>query len=904
MKRNRMVADWSLDTGLGGFTRRQRCPGRNAQSYCGAWWKQFLIGLAMFQSNKVAVQSFSCQRSVNSLSPIRPTILLLSSSSSSSSSSGPMSFAISEDDPEYQLLDEPLSPAAFNMDLHNLAMEDPQKAHDALQIMEQMYQSSSTEEIVAIQPDSACYTTVMEGWCYGTLEHEKFSSAHRIQELLDHMEASPHLQPNELCYILACQAWADAVTEETPTGQNAQNAQDILDRLLLQNTIIQTSDEDRRRKKIPISTKLYSIVLEGWCRRVGRVPKAMDKVLTLLTDMEQASLSNHTDGLPRPNVITYTSVIGGLARTQRHEIGQQALDLLARMRRFGVEPDMVAYTSVLNCWAKTPGKEERQGAHTQVLKIIQEMEDLYLSTKDCGVDDNPRYDVRPTSITYSIAIKAIGNSFAPDAPDLAETLLNHMYNLTKSGTINIPPTVATYNALIMSLSSGRANSNWNRLTRAKRAEYWLMEMIDRTNQGEVGIAPNVRTWGAVMKAWADSGRPDAGEQAQRILDLMEDWSQKGDGTVRPNSICYTTVMNAWARGTSTSSWDALKRVNDILKRMEDVFAETGDPNVRPTKITYVTAMDAYSRKSRKAKAAAKSQALVDRMVRLYARDQGYVRPTRIIFNALINAYSKSDEPSAAAQAENIFRWMESQYQAGDDYLRPDEMTICGVLNAWANHATNGGAARAQQILDRIEQLSEEERGFALSIICYNILIKAWGRSREPSSIQKALAILNHLEELSHIATQNGDDGIIRPDVTTYSSVINCCAYYVGDEAGRREALNVALETLNKIRNDKYCDDGPNMVTFGTLFKAIAKLMPVGEKRDELVATLFAQCREMGQVGTFVLSQVKSASTTELFNELILIPTNLTIEDENNFDKIARLMPQEWGQAIAHWDYPA
>lgn len=470
------------------------------------------------------------------------------------------------------------------------------------------------------------------------------------------------------------------------------------------------------------------------------------------------------------------------------------------------------------------------------------MEGLYMSTKNSNGADNTCYDVKPTSVTYAIAIKAIGNSFAVNAPTLAENMLQHMYNLTKSGAINVPPTVETYNALIMSLSSGRPDSNWSRSARAKRAEHWLVEMIKRANEGEPGVAPNIRTWGAVLKAWADSGRPDAGEQAQRVLDLMEDWYERGESSVRPNTICYTTVMNAWARGTSTSTWEALKRVNGLLNHMETLFAETGDLNVRPTKITYISAMDAYSRKYKKAKAAAKAQALVDRMLRLYAQDQGFVRPTRIVFNALINAYSKSDDPSAASQAENIFRWMESQYQAGDEYVKPDEITVCGVLNAWANHAANGGAARAQQILDRIENLSDEERGFSHSIICYNILIKAWGRSREPGSVQHAATILKHLEDKCLVAADTGDGHAIRPDVTTYSSVINCCAYYVGDEEGRKEALDVALQTFQKIQTDKNCEDGPNMITFGTIFKAIAKLMPVGEPRDDLVSALFAQCR--------------------------------------------------------------
>lgn len=58
----------------------------------------------------------------------------------------------------------------------------------------------------------------------------------------------------------------------------------------------------------------------------------------------------------------------------------------------------------------------------------------------------------------------------------------------------------------------------------------------------------------------------------------------------------------------------------------------------------------------------------------------------------------------------------------------------------------------------------------------------------------------------------------------------------------------------------------------------------------------------GQVGTFVLSQVKAASTAELYNGLILVPAGLTVVDENNFDKIVNAMPREWGRSVGSWDY--
>lgn len=688
-----------------------------------------------------------------------------------------------ENDDNFDFWEQPLSIQSFNMDLYNLAQENPQKAQDVLEIMEDLYRSQN-QTVGVVQPNSASYTTVMEGWCYyygdgdgngegdggGTKLQEQYVSdgddsipygessvslstvptvpeplrrratsttttttnsivPHRVQALLDHMEASDHLEPNEISYLLVCQQWADAVADETPSGRNVQRAQDLLDRLLAQpvpvevssssTSLTTTTDKEndsvekegkyqqgqsrrqqrqrrkqrqqqrgRRRQPIPISTKLYTIVLEGWCRRVGKVPHAMERVEELLRTMEEAHTNTAATttktvhpqaiAIPRPNVLTYTSVIGSLARSKRNDLASRAMGLLPRMKAQGIQPDMVAYTSILNCWAKTTNHEERLLAHIRAMEILQEMEDLYTNyttnNNNSNNDDEHiiamnndnedfRYHVKPSAITYATAIKAIGNSLADNAATLIETLLQRMYHFTETGTIHVPPTVETYNAVIMSLASlGRQRQRRNNSTRARRAqraEELLNDMIRRSqsNSGNGGdnfgatAAPNVRTWGAVLKAWADCGRPDAGEQAQRVLDQMEDAAysnknysqQQGSSnslTVIPNVICYTTVMNAWARGSSTG---ALERIEQLLQHMEDLYSKTGDVRVRPNKISYVTVMDAYGRKLPRRQAAIQAQAIVDRMMKLYALDQGYDRPTRIVFNALINAYSKSDD---------------------------------------------------------------------------------------------------------------------------------------------------------------------------------------------------------------------------------------------------------------------
>jgi hypothetical protein len=304
----------------------------------------------------------------------------------------------------------------------------------------------------------------------------------------------------------------------------------------------------------------------------------------------------------------------------------------------------------------------------------------------------------------------------------------------------------------------------------------------------------------------------------------------------------------------------------------------------------LVAIDAFCRKC-KDQAGARAQEAVDRMVRLYSLGIGYDRPTRIVFNALINAWSRSSEPNAAQQAEKIFRWMESQYRAGDECVKPDEVTLSGVLNAWANNAQDGGAMRAQEILDHTESLDLEERGFSHSIVCHNILIKAWGRSRALDSVQRAEQILLKLEKRYRENKYN-----VRPDITTYSSVINCCAYYSGgDNEGRSMAFEVALRTFAKIRES---GEVPNNITYGTLFKAIAQLTTVDKaSREELVGEYFEKCRNEGQVDTFVLSQVRASSSLKLFRRLVLEPWSITAENENSIDQIHKKMPLQFGRNV-------
>jgi pentatricopeptide repeat protein len=487
------------------------------------------------------------------------------------------------------------SVSSFHMDLQNLANEDASKAHDAVNTMRERYLESLQEGNTGlmtslIEPDAACYTTVMNGY----ILEGKLNEAQSILDLMESLTekdteqrkrfqqhlVTSILAPTYLTYILMAQAWANAYKDDY-LGNSAEKAEAIMRRVMqIANGPKQSHRFRRTNRKATVNNsdransngfvKIWTIVVDGWCKRAGIARQAMIRAEELLLEMEQNPVA-----IVRPNVLTYTSFICGLSRCKQKDMARRAEEVLERMKRYGVQPDMVAYTAVINCWAKAVSRRERGMAANRAISLLSEMEHLYIYKKV--------YSAKPSMVTYTTAIAAIGNCLDPVSPFLAEGVIQRMRKFQESGTIaNLKPTTAIYNAVIFALGNPPIPKQHRS---AERAEMLLNEMMLRAEQGECDVQPDVRTWASVLRAWTRSKLPDAAENAQRLLDRMEHRYQNGLSLIRPNFVCYTTVMGAWGYSKSKNSLDNMEQ---ILKRMEESYEETLGPDVRPNTVSYVT----------------------------------------------------------------------------------------------------------------------------------------------------------------------------------------------------------------------------------------------------------------------------------------------------------------------------
>ena len=97
-----------------------------------------------------------------------------------------------------------------------------------------------------------------------------------------------------------------------------------------------------------------------------------------------------------------------------------------------------------------------------------------------------------------------------------------------------------------------------------------------------------------------------------------------------------------------------------------------------------------------------------------------------------------------------------------------------------------------------------------------------------------------------------------------NSILNACAYTIGDTYDQRHALEIANYML-KVDGSSYgrADD----ITYGMYLKVCENEMPPSEVKVHLVDLVFKKCAKEGQVGQFVFDEMKNVATSSQFQEL-------------------------------------
>jgi len=470
----------------------------------------------------------------------------------------------------------------------------------------------------------------------------------------------------------------------------------------------------------------------------------------------------------------------------------------------GLKADKKTFDWLINAWAFS----SEDSAAENALELLRRMEAL----RDMG-----HGGIAPDVKTYTKVINALARAGREDGGARAEELLCYMRG-DEGAAHGLRPNTRTYTYAI----DAHARSHSAKAPFA--AQRLIEEMESLRSKGDPDVWPTARAWNSVIQAWAQWrgeemawGRVGSGaERAEACLAIMEEWADAtGNEATRPNSYNYNSVISALANSQEEG---AAARAENILQRMEDLYRETGDEDVKPRTATYNAIIDVWA-KSGEFDAADRAELLLGHMMELYENeDIVEAKPNVRSFNSVLNAWAKSGHPMAPQRALDVLSRMEDLDASGELSVSPDATSFATTINAYARSRTFGKA-------------------------------------------QNAYEIFLHMKELYDMTGKQ----FLRPNNVVYNSVLNACAFSVGDLEEQSRSIEIANAMLVDINGSPYAK--PDQVTYGTYLKVVNNQIPFGESRDRVVETIFRRCARDGMVGEMVMKQMREMGKEEVYENL-------------------------------------
>ena len=201
--------------------------------------------------------------------------------------------------------------------------------------------------------------------------------------------------------------------------------------------------------------------------------------------------------------------------------------------------------------------------------------------------------------------------------------------------------------------------------------------------------------------------------------------------------------------------------------------------------------------------------------------------------------------------------MEAREEAKELVGAPDEVSYTTVVSALHKSKTPRSPQMAENLLRKAEDITAP---MAPDTILYNTVIGCWARCNKNGAYRKARSILDR--QVSNF--ENGCQ-CCKPDVYGFTSVIASCALESGREAEMTKAFHVALAAYQQLW--RYAK--PTHVTYGTMLKACARLLPSNAHlRERWAKKIFRQSVREGCVGDMVLSRFQEAVSSPVYREIM------------------------------------
>jgi pentatricopeptide repeat protein len=760
----------------------------------------------------------------------------------------------------------------FNQQLLDICRKKKEAPASRIKVAVHAQQLLEEQMNAGLHYDVVSFNIVMQAWA----RQHSWTAAQNAENLLSRLLCHSTLQADSYSYAAVLHAYAKS-GNQVPA---AQRAQALLSQLLTQSTA----------GAVTLTTDIcHNAVMDAWA--VSGHPQAGEKAVRLLQQLEQHPVI-------QPTRISYNACIKAYAKSGQ---APQAQALLERMRTLSalrdppnrythLAPDKVSLTTCIDAWAKAPPSAT---AAASAEALLSDMEECYQRTGDTSI--------RPDIVSYTSVLAAAARNGMPshmalellsrmercarerpnaaflntwihllaktntgvESLQAAEDILAYMKRAYRNGNDLVQPCKITYTAVIAVLAQTGT------IPAAQRASELLDELQGLWEEAHFDKAylPTAKTFASVLRAWATSNAPDSWTRAKSLLDRMDHlYAATNSDELKPSSIVFAQLFQILSR--SRDSQTAARQARDLLQRMSELqksgnhqdvqpdastmayflntLTKAGVDNVvelatvvlnevedgyaagmghlKPTSLLYSAVLQAYAKSASK-EGAELAEALLHRTRELYRQGTLYAKPNVLFYNAVIDAHARSNGGSAAAErAELLLDEMETRSRAGDLSLRPTTRSFNAAIFAWKKSCAAEAPQRAEALLKRMNKRYEagDER-CRPDRITLNSIIGVWAKSRQEGAAKQAEEYLGFMESL-----YEGGDETFKADLYSFNSCIDAFA--------RQGDVKRATALFDRIKS-RY-EDGdtslkPNAITLTSLRNAWSNSQDSEDKQREL-----------------------------------------------------------------------
>ncbi|KAL7581743.1 hypothetical protein ACA910_022280 [Epithemia clementina (nom. ined.)] len=485
--------------------------------------------------------------------------------------------------------------------------------------------------------------------------------------LVDDWKKDPrNPKPNNISFQTAAWAWVRSGQEQAP-----ERATDLFRRL--------ATSSDLTLLRILPETRIFNNILASWAKS-GRVDAA-EQAHRLLADMKTHGLD-----IVRPDHVSYSIVVGALAKAGNPEMAEKVLVELCQLYDHNVtsdlRPNIGMFANVLDAWSRSHHPDRVQHMR-DVFNLSQHLHDEHTIVKGGNSEAFDRM--------HNLMLHSIVSSDAEDRAKQGDYFLQWMKSQWQADHSKFKPDGRSYTHVIgayLALPSG-----------LERAEELLYEAFM-----DDSVSLQIRTPARVILALAKANKARAADAwLHRIFDACFEGDFKGEA---PSASLIGGVLASWFRASKTFT-EAGTRAKALMQRFVEMKRKGISSEILDAKAVRLLPLICLR--------AATDEEGIDsgyEIVQSLQRQSGewgvHVKPDVSMYNEAIRAYVELDEPKAE-KAEMVLRDMLRNFMNDNQQAKPDVECFNNGLKGWANTKNESrlhAFERADLLLSEMNNLSQ------------------------------------------------------------------------------------------------------------------------------------------------------------------------------------------------------